>query len=147
MSSAGFKARRGSKNMKDIKKGSCLCGEIQFEYIGTPFSFNLCHCKMCQKFGGGAFSSYIGLNKEKFKYIKGGKLEKVYISSEWASRTFCSKCGSPLRYIYHDQPESIFICAGLFEGDPGIKPNKHIFVKDKCEWFEITDILPQVEKY
>ncbi len=73
--------------------------------------------------------------------------EKLYPSSEWASRTFCPNCGSSLKYILHKFPEKVFICAGLFEGDIGIKPNKHIFVKDKCPWFEITDSIPQVEKF
>ncbi len=37
-----------------------------------------------------------------------------------------------------------FMAAGIFEGDIGLKPVRHIFVKDKCAWFEIEDGLPQV---
>jgi len=133
--------------MTDSKKGTCMCEGIQFEYTGTPFSFNLCHCKMCQKFGGGAFGSFIGLKKENFKYIQGKDLETVFTSSEWASRAFCSKCGSSLMYLYHEMPDSLFVSAGLFDDDPGIRPKRHIFVKDQCSWFEITDSIEQIEKY
>ena len=47
--------------VSDILKGSYLCGDIQFEYKGTPFS---------QKFGRGPFGSFIGLKNENLKYIK-----------------------------------------------------------------------------
>ncbi len=133
--------------MSDLKKGSCMCGGVKFEYTGTPFSFSLCHCTMCQKFGGGAFGSFIGLKKADFKFSEGEELVTEFKSSDWASRTFCSKCGSSLMYLYHEMNDSYFVSAGLFDSDPEIRPAKHIFVKDKCSWFEITDDIVQIEKY
>ena len=131
--------------MKDdtLKKGSCLCGGIQFEYVGALFDFALCHCKMCRKFSGGPFSSFVGLKKDKFKYTKGEQLETIFSSSHFASRAFCSKCGASLAYFYHKRPDTIFISAGLFDDEIAIQPEKHIFVKDKCLWFDIADNLPQ----
>ena len=133
--------------MTDVKKGSCLCGGIQFECIGDPFEFGLCHCTMCRKFSGGPFGSFVSIEKDNFKYIKGKELETIFPSSSWASRSFCSKCGSPLMYIYHKSPNRIIISAGLFDDELNIKPKMHIFVKDKCSWFDITDDLPQKETY
>jgi len=37
------------------------------------------------------------------------------------------------------------IPAGLLEDDPGLKPDKHIFVEVNAPWFEITDALPRYE--
>lgn len=40
-----------------------------------------------------------------------------------------------------------FISAGLFDDELGIKPRRHIFVGDKCSWFDITDNIPQEGAY
>ena len=124
-----------------------MCNGIQFEYHGDFSSFSLCHCKMCQKFGGGAFGSFVSLKKSKFNYNKGEQLVKIFNSSAWASRAFCSKCGSSLMYIYHEMPDTLSLSAGLFDDDLEVKPSKHIFVKDKCSWMDINDSLAQIEKY
>jgi len=133
--------------MSKVNKGSCMCGEIQFEFSDTNCSFNLCHCQMCQKFSGSAFGAFFRAKKETFKFIKGEDLEKIYPSSDWASRAFCSNCGSSIRYIYHEKPENVYLSAGLLDGKTELKPVRHIFTKDKCQWFDITDNIPQVEKF
>lgn len=133
--------------MSEVKKGSCMCSEIQFEYSGAPFSFNLCHCTMCRKFSGGPFGSFLGLKKADFRYTAGEDLITVFKSSDWASRCFCSKCGSSLVYLSHKNPDNYFVAAGIFDDELGIAPKKHIFVKDKCEWFTIADDIPQIERY
>jgi hypothetical protein len=35
---------------------------------------------------------------------------------------------------------------GAIEGDPGIKPESHIFIGSKAPWHEINDNLPQFEE-
>ena len=35
--------------------------------------------------------------------------------------------------------------AGRLDDDPGMKPDKHIFIEVKSPWFEITDDLPQLD--
>lgn len=133
--------------MNKVFKGSCMCGSIQFEYIGEPFSFNLCHCKMCQKFSGTSFGAFIGVNKKDFSYTSGKGYITIFESSDWASRSFCSKCGSSLMYLYNEKPDAYFVSAGLFDEKIDFKPEKHIFVKDKCNWYEILDNIPQIERY
>ena len=32
---------------------------------------------------------------------------------------------------------------GSLDDEPGIWPMDHIYVADKCEWYEITDDLPR----
>jgi hypothetical protein len=38
------------------------------------------------------------------------------------------------------------IPAGLLDADPGLRPDKHIFVEHKSDWFPISDSLPQLTK-
>jgi hypothetical protein len=101
---------------------------------------------MCRKFGGNAFGSFVGIRKSDFKYIKGEELLKIFRSSEWASRAFCSICGSSLMFLYDKTPDSYDVSAGAFDSGLDSRPTRHIFVKDKCSWFDITDDLEKVQK-
>jgi hypothetical protein len=38
------------------------------------------------------------------------------------------------------------IPAGSLDADPGINPDKHIYVEFKAPWFKIKDGLPQFDK-
>ena len=59
-------------------------------------------------------------------------------------RPFCSTCGSP---VATPVPALglVFAPAGGSEGDPGIRPQGHIFAGSKASWYEITDALPQYD--
>lgn len=35
---------------------------------------------------------------------------------------------------------------GLLDDDSQLRPDKHIFVELKADWFQITDRLPQLDK-
>ena len=54
-----------------------------------------------------------------------------------------SRCGSPVP----DPPDGASwfeIPAGLLDGDPSLRPDRHIFVERKSSWFHISDSLPQL---
>jgi hypothetical protein len=59
------------------------------------------------------------------------------------SVSFCARCGSPVP----DPPDGASwfeIPAGLLDGDPLLRPDKHIFVERKSSWFDVSDSLPQL---
>ena len=37
------------------------------------------------------------------------------------------------------------VVLGTVDGDPGARPDEHIFVGSKAPWYEIVDALPQFE--
>ena len=43
--------------MKQLK-GQCLCGSIQYEIDKVEPKMAHCHCSMCRKFHGAAFSTF-----------------------------------------------------------------------------------------
>jgi hypothetical protein len=59
--------------------------------------------------------------------------------------SFCRRCGSP---VPHPEPDADWfeIPAGLLDGDPGLRPDKHIFVELRAPWHEIADSLTQFDK-
>jgi len=63
-------------------------------------------------------------------------------SSEKVRRGFCATCGSSL---FWDPPHKdwIAVAMGAFDGPTGTRLNKHIFVADKGDYYDIGDGLPQ----
>ncbi len=125
-------------------KGRCLCGKVRYEVTGPLFDADHCHCSMCRRQHGAAFATYAGFNPGDFIWIAGEDLIKVYETSLGGGWCFCSECGSTLAGT--DKGKITTVTLGTVEGDPGIKPESHIFVGSKAQWHEINDDLPQFEE-
>ncbi len=121
--------------------GGCLCGRVRYEINGRLFNADHCHCSRCRRQHGAAFSTYADFNPGDFKWISGEDLVKVYETSSGAGWCFCSECGSSLAGAEKGRITSITL--GTVAGDPGIKPESHIFVGSKAQWCEINDDLPK----
>ena len=65
----------------------------------------------------------------------------MYESSPGIGWCFCRRCGSSL--AASDCGAVTSVTLGTVDGDPGVRPEKHIFVGSKAPWYEITDGLPQ----
>ena len=64
-----------------------------------------------------------------------------YRSSDTAKRGFCAACGSNL---FWDGPgDKLSIFAGTLDAPTGLALIGHIYCKDKGDYYEITDDLPQ----
>jgi hypothetical protein len=131
-------------------RGSCLCGGVKFTIERAVGPFELCHCPRCRKASGSAFAAGLGVRATDFRLVAGADLIRAYeapvLERPPAYRvTFCSRCGSPVP----DPPaaaEWFEIPAGLLDGDPSLRPDKHIFVECRSAWFPIADELPQLTK-
>jgi hypothetical protein len=124
-------------------RGGCLCGGVRYEISGKLSEICFCHCKMCQRLHGTPFGSYAAVHPRQHRYTSGEELITEYQSSADAVRTFCGRCGSKLAFQNSQTPDEIWIAAGTFDDDPGVRPASHIFVDSKAPWFEITDDLKQ----
>ncbi len=127
--------------------GSCLCGGVRFEIDRAVGSVEICHCNRCRKATGAASLPAVGVKTKDYRFLAGHELVKTYAAPVLYQppayhSIFCSNCGSP---VPPPGPEGEWmeIPAGLFDDDPLIKPDKHIFVEFVPPWDEITDSLPQ----
>jgi hypothetical protein len=39
-------------------KGSCFCGEVQFEVSGEPAGMGYCHCESCRHWSAGPVNAF-----------------------------------------------------------------------------------------
>jgi hypothetical protein len=128
-----------------MNRGSCLCGAVQFE--AGPFdSMVHCHCSMCRKHHGAMFATFLGGKADAFRWVSGADQVVTYQSSPNGLRPFCRTCGSVLPVVLPTLG-MCFVPAGNLEGDPGMRPQRHMFAASGAAWFPITDALPQSEKF
>jgi len=123
-------------------KGSCACGGIQYELNDKFLIANHCHCSICRKVHGAAFSTSGHTHANAFHWLQGEELLTGYRSSEGNVRNFCQVCGSNMPSIF---PEMNYVRIPLatLDDEPEIQPKVHLYVKSKVPWFEIADELPQ----
>lgn len=133
-----------------MTSGGCLCGGVRFEIARAVGPFELCHCPRCRKASGSAFAALVGVRVPDYRLLQGAELIARY-EAPLRERpppyrvAFCRRCGAPVP----DPPAGgdwFEIPAGLLDGDPGLRPDKHIYVEGRAAWFEPGDALPRFTK-
>jgi len=93
---------------------TCLCGSVKIIAEDINPKFTVCHCQSCRTWGGAPF---FAVKCGKKVTIEGDENVKMYESSPWASRGFCSECGTHLFFKFKESGE-YNMPVGLF---PGLK--------------------------
>jgi hypothetical protein len=118
--------------------GSCLCGAVTFTTDAAPIGASVCHCRQCRKQSGHVWSST--QIPEDALAVTGPV--KWFASSDSAKRGFCSDCGSFLFWTANDET-LVSVSLGAIDGPTGVTLQKHIFVADKGDYYDIADGLPE----
>lgn len=121
-----------------MPKASCLCGDVTWQHDG-PFEFMThCHCTRCRKVHGTGFATYVDGAAEDLR-LSGETSIARWESTPGFYRNFCTRCGSVVPYPAAEG--RVFLPAGNFDDDPGLRPIAHIFVASKAGWYDIEDDL------
>jgi hypothetical protein len=104
-----------------------------------------CHCSNCRAGTGSAFKPFAGIQRDKLT-IDPGDAPLLVWGDELGNHTRCGVCGSLLYSVVRDG-EFVHVALGSLVDEPSIRPTYHIFVGSKAPWFEISDDLPQNERY
>jgi len=132
---------------ESIVTGSCLCGEITYQYSGPVKVFQYCHCSRCQKFTGSAHASNIIIDPEQFQWTKGESSVGRYELPEAKhfATSFCKKCGSSLPWLTKTA-RVVIVPAGTLDDDPEARPMHNIYYADKACWYKDVDSLPKYDE-
>lgn len=132
----------------NVYRGSCLCGNIHYEVKQFQRQVGHCHCRMCRKFHGAAFSTYGEVSLDDFSWTAGESVLASYEAENETIRQFCSNCGSSLTFqspAY--QSKEIEVALATLDDEVDVSPNAHIYVDYRASWYGITDGLPQYGEY
>ena len=125
-------------------KGQCLCGSIQYEVDEINEEMAHCHCTMCRKFHGSAFSTFAEARVEDFHWLQGSELLTTYLASNGIKRQFCKKCGSSLIFISSKSTgKFIEFSLGTLDTEIDQEPDAHIYMKYCVKWYKVNDNLPR----
>ena len=129
--------------------GRCLCGAIQFEIEAFESRIAHCHCKMCQRFHGAAFSTFGEVKIEHLHWHSGESLLKHYEAENGTRRSFCQRCGSSLlfRSPYNIEEGTIEVALAALDHAEGLVPDAHIYLESQAPWIEVSDTLKKYPRY
>jgi hypothetical protein len=123
--------------------GGCLCGEIRYQASGEASYICYCHCESCRRAAGGTVVAWGTFLRSDFLIMQ-GKLSE-FASSASVLRGFCAACGTSLTYRRDGRPTEIDVTLASLDDAVLLRPECHIWVRDKLPWLVIADGLPQFE--
>lgn len=121
--------------------GSCNCKGVTFTVTDGDQSVSACHCTQCCKQSGHHWAS--GYTATSNFEILGDV--RWFESSGTAKCGFCPACGCFLFWKANTE-DGMSFSLGAIDGPTGLKLQKHIFVADKGDYYEIADGVPQREQ-
>jgi hypothetical protein len=116
--------------------GGCLCGGVRFTFKPAEPEIDACHCRMCQRWGGGPGLSIKAQGAAVI--TQGRELVATYKSSEWGERSFCRVCGSHL--FFHAPSVGYFgVSAGTVDDLSGLTLTTEIFIDRKPAAYDFAN--------
>jgi hypothetical protein len=120
--------------------GSCLCGVVKYRATTDVRRVVNCHCGLCRRMNGSAFSSYAVIPFEALE-IFGGTDLGTYAVTQRATKHFCSKCGTPIFNLNSKYPGACMLYLGAIEGSTEYSPSLNVYCESMLSWLEsVTSI-------
>lgn len=120
--------------LNDIE-GTCICGKVKVTVKTLSTKVGACHCGTCRKWTGGPLLAVDCGTEVSFN---DSKQITEYASSEWASRGFCSACGTHLYYKLKHNSQHI-MPVGLFDIDASLELDHQIFIDKKPAYYDFAN--------
>ena len=127
--------------------GRCLCGAV--EEIDFPaFWAWHDHSAASRRAHGAAYATYIGCWRKHARVVKGQRsIARFEDAKTEATRSFCSRCGTPLLYERKRSPHMVNIPRALFTGRVGREPRYHVAFEELQDWAYTGNQLVPLKGY
>lgn len=127
--------------------GGCICGAVRYECAADPVMTGNCHCRDCQKAGGGAFAPALAVPAVALKITGEVKYyDKKADSGQTVSRGFCPDCGARLFGKPKAMPEITVILAGSLDDPSWFRPAMDLYAASAQPWDYMNPALPKFPK-
>ncbi|MGH7831008.1 MAG: GFA family protein [Candidatus Binatia bacterium] len=133
--------------MTTVFTGGCICGAVRYECSAEPIATGNCHCRDCQKAGGGAFASALAVPATALKITGEVKYyDTKGDSGQTVSRGFCPNCGARLFGKSKAMADVTTILAGSLDDPRGFRPAMDIYTASALPWTYMNPELPKFQK-
>src|ERR1700741_1150510 len=115
--------------------GRCLCGAVELEIDFPAFWAWHDHSTASSRAHGAAYATYIGCWSKHARVVKGQRSIAWFQDTKTDStRSFCSRCGTPLLYERKRSPHMVNIPRALFTRRTGREPRYHVAIEELQDW-------------
>lgn len=156
-------------------KAQCLCGANRLRISDIEPRIAHCHCHMCQKFHGAAFSTFVEVKLDNLDWPNEYNATSEFQAENFSKRSFCKICGSSLSFEsqFNRKSRTIEIALAAFdqesqnslmesigrqektsdesdykvESKPKSIVDCHIYLESKAPWLDINDDLRKFDRY
>jgi len=120
--------KRAAPNLSGRQvSGRCLCGAVKLEIDFPAFWAWHDHSTASRRAHGAAYATYIGCWRKHARVAKGRRsIARFEDATTESTRSFCSRCGTPLLYERKRSPHMVNIPRALFTGRTGREPRYHV---------------------
>jgi len=130
----------------DKISGSCNCGAVTYEISGDIRRVVNCHCGMCRKMNGSAFSTYVAVPDASFTLISGATNISSHAVSTNATKSFCNICGTPIYNLNPKYQGLKILHLGSLDNAHQYRPEVNIFCDTKLDWLDDISTITSFEQ-
>ena len=112
--------------------GSCNCGDIRYEVDGEPKNVVNCHCGLCRRMNGAAFSTYVVVLETDFRLLQ-GELTACNVTRR-AVKSFCGRCGTPIHNQNPKYQGLRMVHLGSLDESSQLSPQINIYCESEVDW-------------
>jgi hypothetical protein len=127
--------------MNTKQQGGCLCGHVRYEIDLAGSRTGNCHCRDCQKNGGGPFMTFTTPKSGNFKWLS--EPEGRAQASDFAMRRFCAYCGTPMTWE-HLSKDDMAVSTGTLDDPSGVEIIYEIYTKSR---WPVIPPMPGVDQF
>jgi hypothetical protein len=128
--------------------GHCLCGAVEIEIDFPAFWAWHDHSAASRRAHGAAYATYIGCWRKHARVAKGQRaITRFEDAKAESTRSFCSRCGTPLFYERKRSPHMVNIPRALFTDRTGREPRYHVAIEELQEWAYTGNRLVPLKGY
>src|SRR5205823_698604 len=128
-------AKESESASRGVAVARCACGAVRIEIDFPAFWAWHDHSEANRRAHGCAYATYVGSWRSRFRVVKGAKsIRRFEDKSADATRSFCTRCGTPLTYERAGSPKWVNIPRAIFETRTGREPRYHLAIEEVPEW-------------
>jgi hypothetical protein len=128
--------------------GQCVCGAVRLE-IDVPARWAWHdHSRASRHAQGCAYATYVGSWRSRFRILQGAEsISRFEDLQEGTTRSFCTRCGTPLSYESRGSPQMVNIPRALFMERTGREPRYHMSLHEQAEWTYLGEPLAPLKGF
>jgi len=120
--------------------GSCICGAVTYRAASDIRRVVNCHCGLCRRMNGSAFSSYAVIPFKTLE-LTGETNLGAYAVTERATKHYCNRCGTPLFNLNTKHAGACMLYLGAIDGGAEYAPSLNVYCDSMLSWLESVTSL------